>query len=87
MNAAAGLPPSALLGARDDIRRIPLENISTLARGAFGDPSIIPLWFGEGDVPAPAFIGEAMAGAIAEARCSTPTRTASPLCARRWRAT
>ena len=28
-------------------------------------PSIIPLWFGEGDVPAPAFIGEAMARAIA----------------------
>jgi aspartate aminotransferase len=55
----------ALSGARADIRRIPLENIAGLARGAFGDPSIIPLWFGEGDVPAPAFIGEALSRAIA----------------------
>ncbi|HVN01449.1 MAG TPA: pyridoxal phosphate-dependent aminotransferase [Caulobacteraceae bacterium] len=54
----------ALDGARAQIRRIPLENISSLARGAFGDPSIIPLWFGEGDVEAPAFIGVAMAEAI-----------------------
>ena len=55
----------ALFGARADIRRIPLENISSLARGGFGDQNIIPLWFGEGDVPAPAFIGEAMSRAIA----------------------
>src|ERR1700727_366137 len=56
---------TALSGIRADIRRIPLENISSLAKGALGDPSIIPLWFGEGDVPAPAFIGEAMSRAIA----------------------
>src|SRR5579872_3813916 len=56
---------TALSGTRADIRRIPLENIAGLARGAFGDTSIIPLWFGEGDVPAPAFIGEAMSRAIA----------------------
>jgi aspartate/methionine/tyrosine aminotransferase len=55
----------ALEGARALIRDIPLENISSLAGGRFGDTSIIPLWFGEGDVPAPAFIGEAMAKAIA----------------------
>jgi aspartate/methionine/tyrosine aminotransferase len=54
----------ALEGARALIRDIPLENISGLAAGRFGDTSIIPLWFGEGDVPAPAFIGEAMARAI-----------------------
>jgi aspartate/methionine/tyrosine aminotransferase len=57
---------SALSGARADIRRIPLENISSLAGEAFGDPDIIPLWFGEGDVPTPAFIGEAMARAVAD---------------------
>ena len=56
----------ALDGARAQLRRIPLENISSLAKGAFGDPSIIPLWFGEGDVEAPAFIGAAMAKAIAD---------------------
>src|ERR1700761_1798268 len=56
---------TALSGARADIRRIPLENIAGLAKDRFGDTSIIPLWFGEGDVPAPAFIGEAMSRAIA----------------------
>jgi aspartate aminotransferase len=56
---------TALSGVRADIRRIPLENIAGLAKDRFGDTSIIPLWFGEGDVPAPAFIGEAMSRAIA----------------------
>src|SRR5580698_2771701 len=57
---------TALDGAREQIRRIPLENISSLAKDRFGDASIIPLWFGEGDVQAPAFIGEAMSRAIAD---------------------
>ncbi|HEY3887853.1 MAG TPA: pyridoxal phosphate-dependent aminotransferase [Caulobacteraceae bacterium] len=55
----------ALDGARAHIRDIPLENIAGLAKDRFGDASVIPLWFGEGDVPAPAFIGEAMSRAIA----------------------
>ncbi len=65
--AATGISPPpavALTGAQEHILRIPLENISTLAKGAFGDPAIIPLWFGEGDRPAPAFIGEALKRAI-----------------------
>ncbi len=64
--AAAEHAPTALAltGAQEHILRIPLDNISTLAKGAFGDPDIIPLWFGEGDRPAPAFIGEAMKRAI-----------------------
>jgi aspartate/methionine/tyrosine aminotransferase len=66
MDQASPNPSSlALAGARAAIGRIPLENISTLARDGFGDPSIIPLWFGEGDLAAPAFIGEAMARAVA----------------------
>jgi aspartate/methionine/tyrosine aminotransferase len=56
---------TALAGARALIRDIPLENIAGLAKDRFGDASIIPLWFGEGDVPAPPFIGEAMSRAIA----------------------
>jgi aspartate/methionine/tyrosine aminotransferase len=56
--------PDALTGVRETIRRIPLENLSSLARGRLGDPSIIPLWFGEGDVATPAFIGEAMMRAV-----------------------
>src|SRR5580704_11905427 len=55
---------TALEGARAQIRDIPLENISSLAKGRLGDTSVIPLWFGEGDLPAPAFIGEAMKRAI-----------------------
>ena len=55
---------SALSGARENLRRMPLENISTVAGAAIGDPSIIPLWFGEGDLATPAFIGEAMARAV-----------------------
>ena len=62
--ARPDFPALALSGVRPSIADIPLENISTLARGWFGDPSVIPLWFGEGDVPAPAFIGEAMAKAV-----------------------
>ena len=55
---------SAMEGVRAQIRDIPLENIANLAKDRFGDPSIIPLWFGEGDVRAPAFIGEAMLRAV-----------------------
>ena len=49
--------PLALAGVRRSIADVPLENISTLARDWLGDASVIPLWFGEGDLPAPAFIG------------------------------
>ncbi len=51
---------SALRGVNARIRTMPLENISSLAGANFSDPDIIPLWFGEGDVTTPAFIGEAM---------------------------
>src|SRR5580700_9415903 len=57
---------TALEGARAQIRGIPLENIASLAKDRFGDRGIIPLWFGEGDLRAPAFIGEAMARAVAD---------------------
>ncbi len=54
----------ALDGVRDIVRRVPLENISTVAGPALGDPDVIPLWFGEGDLPTPAFVGEAMDAAV-----------------------
>jgi aspartate aminotransferase len=56
----------ALAGVTPSIGRIPVENISSLAKGALGDPAVIPLWFGEGDLRAPPFIGEAMAQAVAD---------------------
>ena len=57
---------SALAGARQAVRRIPLENISSLATGSRGRPDLIALWFGEGDLAAPAFIGEAMRQAVVD---------------------
>ena len=52
------------MGARQTIRAIPLENISSLARGGFEGPDLIPLWFGESDLTPPAFIGQEVARAI-----------------------
>jgi len=63
-NAPAEPGRFALSGARESLRRMSLENISTVAGPAIGDPSIIPLWFGEGDLATPPFVGEAMARAI-----------------------
>ncbi|HEY3800649.1 MAG TPA: aminotransferase class I/II-fold pyridoxal phosphate-dependent enzyme, partial [Caulobacteraceae bacterium] len=56
----------ALAGAREQIRAISLENIASLAKDRFGDPTVIPLWFGEGDLRAPDFIGAAMAKAVSD---------------------
>ena len=56
--------PLALDGALEHIRQAPMENIATLAKGWLGDPSIIPLWFGESDRAAPPFIAAALARAI-----------------------
>lgn len=57
----------ALHDIRARITAIPLANIASIAKQAF-DPAadIIPLWFGEGDVPTPTFIGTAAAAAIAD---------------------
>ncbi len=52
--------PNGLSGIDPRVRTIPLENISSLAGANFADPDVIALWFGEGDVKTPAFIGEAM---------------------------
>lgn len=55
----------AVSDIRGQIGRIPLENISNLAKHALDKSSgIIPLWFGEGDLATPAFIGEATYAAI-----------------------
>ncbi len=59
-------PPMALDGVRDQIKSIPLDNIAALAKSAFNNKDIIPLWFGEGDVTTPEFIGKA----IYEALCA-----------------
>ena len=54
----------ALDHALERIRRAPLDNLANLARETLGDPEVIPLWYGEGDLAAPAFIGKAMMAAV-----------------------
>ncbi|WP_414902518.1 pyridoxal phosphate-dependent aminotransferase [Sphingomonas flavalba] len=49
---------------RAQIAAISLDNIANIAKEAFDKTSIIPLWFGEGDLPTPAFIGEAALAGI-----------------------
>src|ERR1700722_5955847 len=51
-------------GVRAAIEALPASKIGEVANAVFGDPSIVPLWFGEGDLPTPSFICEAAADAM-----------------------
>jgi len=51
-------------GVRPRIAALPESKIGAVAAPVFGDPDIVPLWFGEGDLPTPAFICEAAAEAM-----------------------
>ncbi|MBL4800690.1 MAG: pyridoxal phosphate-dependent aminotransferase [Emcibacter sp.] len=58
----------ALDGVREQIKSIPLDNIANIAKQAFNETDIIPLWFGEGDLTTPDFIGEAICTALKEGK-------------------
>ena len=49
---------------RDEIEALEQNGITRVAFKRMGDPAVIPLWFGEGDVPTPAFIREAAKRAL-----------------------
>ena len=49
---------------RDEIERLEQNGITKVAFKRMDDPAVIPLWFGEGDVPTPAFIREAAKQAL-----------------------
>ena len=49
---------------RDEIEALQQNGITKVAFKRMGDTSVIPLWFGEGDVPTPAFIREATKAAL-----------------------
>lgn len=51
---------SALDGVRDPVKAISLGNIANIAKDAFTNKDILPLWFGEGDIKTPDFIGKAI---------------------------
>jgi aspartate aminotransferase len=49
---------------RDVIRNLPTSRIAEVSALGFGDPAVIPLWYGEGDLPTPAFVGAAATAAL-----------------------
>ena len=49
---------------RDAIRDLPASRIAEISALGMGDPAVIPLWYGEGDLPTPAFIGAATTAAL-----------------------
>lgn len=50
---------------RARIRDLETQQILQVSQLALGDPKVIPLWYGESDVPTPDFINRAAAGALA----------------------
>ncbi len=52
-------------GLRAAIARLPSSRIREVAHAGMGRSDLIPLWFGEPDVPTPAFICEAASRALA----------------------
>ena len=51
---------------RDEIEALQQNGITKVAFKRMNDPEVIPLWFGEGDVPTPEFIREAAKRALDE---------------------
>jgi aspartate aminotransferase len=50
---------------RDAIRDLPASRIAEISALGMGDPAVIPLWYGEGDLPTPGFIAAAAGAALA----------------------
>jgi aspartate/methionine/tyrosine aminotransferase len=50
---------------REAIRDLPTSRIGEISALGMGDPAVIPLWYGEGDLPTPDFIGAAATAALA----------------------
>ena len=49
---------------RDVIRDLPASRIGEVSALGFGDPAVIPLWYGESDLPTPGFVGAAATAAL-----------------------
>jgi aspartate aminotransferase len=49
---------------REVIRDLPASRIGEIAALGMGDPAVIPLWYGESDLPTPGFIGAAATAAL-----------------------
>lgn len=53
-----------LVQARERIERLPKSKIRAIANASLGLEGLIPLWFGESDLPTPEFIKQAGADAL-----------------------
>jgi len=53
------------MSVRVAIRDLQASRIGEIVALGFGDPDIIPLWYGESDLPTPGFVGEAASAALA----------------------
>jgi len=53
-----------VLRPRDKITELRVSPIATISGLGMGDPEVVPLWYGEGDLPTPDFIGDAAAAAL-----------------------
>ena len=51
-------------GVRPLVAAMPFTLIGQVALAGLGDPDIVPLWYGESDVPTPALISDAAAAAL-----------------------
>ncbi len=49
---------------RDAIRDLSASRIAEISALGMGDPTVIPLWYGEGDLPTPGFIAAAATAAL-----------------------
>src|SRR6266852_8996696 len=49
---------------RDAIRDLSISRSAEISALGMGDPSVIPLWYGEGDLPTPDFIAAAATAAL-----------------------
>ena len=53
-----------MLRPRDKIAELRVSPIAAISALGMGDPEVVSLWYGEGDLPTPDFIGEAAAAAL-----------------------
>jgi aspartate aminotransferase len=54
-----------VIPVRASIRGLRASRIAEISALGMGDPDVIPLWYGESDLPTPAFIGGAATAALA----------------------
>lgn len=64
-SASSAVPfPQRPLGVRPAVVALPQSKIAEVSAVGIGDPAIVPLWFGEGDLPTPAFICDAAVASL-----------------------